>query len=137
MYVNVRTPPAMPHITIEHSANLDGRVDMQAFCRVLLKSALATGVFETGAVRVRAIRCDHYAIADEAPENGFIDVSLRLAAGRDLALRKSVGDALFMAMTEFLAPEFAAKHFALSFEVREIDPKLSYKKNAIHDRLRA
>jgi 5-carboxymethyl-2-hydroxymuconate isomerase len=127
----------MPHITIEYSANLAGKADIQGLCDATLAAALRTGVFETGAVRVRAIPCAHYAIADGAAANSFIDASLRLAAGRDLALRKSVGDALFAAMQDFLTPLFESRHFALSFEVREIDPQLSYKKNAIHERLRA
>ena len=102
----------------------------------MLKTALASGVFETGAVRVRAIRCDAYAIADGKPENGFVDVSLRMAVGRDLAVRKRLGDQVFEAMTQFLALRFPAQHFALSFEIREIDPQLSWKKNSIHERLR-
>ena len=126
----------MPHFTIEYSANLDGKVDMRALCREVLKAALATGVFEVGAVRVRAIRCEAYAIADDRPENGFIDLSLRLAAGRDLALRKKLGEEVFAAISRFLESQFATKHFALSFEIREIDPQLSWKKNAIHERLR-
>lgn len=126
----------MPHFTIEYSANLDSRVDMTALCEEVLKTALESGVFEMGAVRVRAIRCEDYAIADDKPENGFIDLTLRLATGRDLAVRKKLGEQVFGAMTRFLEPEFASKHFALSFEIREIDPELSWKKNAIHDRLR-
>jgi 5-carboxymethyl-2-hydroxymuconate isomerase len=126
----------MPHFTLEYSANLDDLVDIRGLTREILKAAIATNVFETGAIRVRAIRCDDYAIADEHPDNGFIDLSLRLAAGRDLTKRKAIGDAVFAAMTAFLAPQFETGHFALSFEVREIDPELSYKKNAIHDRLR-
>ena len=126
----------MPHFTIEYSANLDGVVDMTALCREVLKTALASGVFETGAVRVRAIRCDACAIADGALDNSFIDMSLRLAAGRDLATRKSLGEQVFEAMTQFLALQFPTQHFALSFEIREIDPQLSWKKNSIHERLR-
>ena len=126
----------MPHFTIEYSANLDPLVDMKALCREVLKAALATGVFEIGAVRVRATRCDAYAIADGRPENGFIDLSLRLAKGRDAATKKRLGDQVFAAMTAFLASRFETKFFALSFEIREIDPDLSWKKNAIHERLR-
>ena len=123
----------MPHFTLEYSANLDGVVDITELCREVLKTALASGVFETGAVRVRAIRCDAYAIADGKPENGFVDVSLRMAVGRDLAVRKRLGDQVFEAMTQFLALRFPAQHFALSFEIREIDPQLSWKKNSIHE----
>lgn len=126
----------MPHFTIEYSANLDPLVDMQGLCREVLKTALASGVFETGAVRVRAIRCDHYAIADDKPENGFIDLSLRLASGRSSGTKKEIGDQVFDAMTRFLAPLFLTKNFALSFEIREIEPTLSWKMNAIHERLR-
>ena len=46
----------MPHFTIEYSANLDAEVDMQSFCEEIRRAALSTGVFEIGAVRVRAIR---------------------------------------------------------------------------------
>jgi 5-carboxymethyl-2-hydroxymuconate isomerase len=35
-----------------------------------------------------------------------------------------------------LAALFATPHFALSLEIREIDPELSWKRNAIHPRLR-
>jgi len=126
----------MPHFTIEYSANLDGAVDMPAFCEEIRRAALSTGAFETGAVRVRAIRCRDYAIADGDPLNSFIDVSLRIGAGRDLPTKKHIGDRVFAAMQVFLAPLFAGKHFAVSFEVREIDPELSYKQNSIHERLR-
>ena len=126
----------MPHFSIEYSANLDPLVDMKALCRDVLKVALASGVFEIGAVRVRAFRCDAYAVADDKPENGFIDLTLRLAKGRDAATKKRLGDQVFAAMTAFLAPRFETRNFALSFEIREIDPDLSWKKNAIHERLR-
>ena len=126
----------MPHFTIEYSANLESKVEIGGLCDHVLVAALKTGMFETGAVRVRAIRCDHYAIADQARENSFIDVSLRLASGRDLALRQSAGAAIFAEMSAFLAPLFEDQHFALSFELREINPLLSFKKNSIHERLR-
>lgn len=126
----------MPHFTIEYSANLDEHVDMKALCAEVLDAAMASGAFELGAVRVRAIRCEAYAVADRHPENGFIDLSLRLAAGRTPEVRKKLGDMVFDRMSAFLAPLFATPHFALSFEIREIDPNLSWKKNAIHPRLR-
>ncbi len=127
----------MPHFTIEYSANLDAAVDMSEFCATILKAALGTGMFETGAVRVRAIRCDAYAIADQLPENGFLDMSLRMGAGRSIEAKAAIGDAVFAAAEAFLKPQLATPHFALSFEIREINPDLSWKRNAIHPRLRS
>lgn len=103
---------------------------------IILDAALATGFFEIGAVRVRGVKCDVYTVADNLPENGFIDLSLRLGAGRSDEDKKKIGDAIFGAVEEFLAEPLATEHFALSFEVREINPQLSYKRNAIHPRLR-
>src|SRR5215213_3482786 len=79
--------PDMPHFTIEYSANLDSRVDMQAVVEVVRKAAVETGVFPLGGIRVRAIRCEHSAIADGAAHYGFLDMVLRLGEGRDLATR--------------------------------------------------
>lgn len=126
----------MPHLTIEYSRNLENRMTMGDFCDAMLDAALATGIFEVGAVRVRAIACDHYAIADKHPDNAFLDISLRIGAGRDLETKKSVGEAIFDAACEYLSALFETPHFALSFEIREIDKALSWRKNAIHPRLR-
>ena len=126
----------MPHLTLEYSANLDGRVDMPALCGELSQAILDTGLFEHGAVRVRALRADAYAVADRLPENAFIDMSFRIGAGRTAADKKRAGMAIFAAANAFLAPLFAAPHFALSLEIREIDAELSWKNNAIHPRLR-
>lgn len=126
----------MPHVTIEYSSNLDGRADIGALCRDVLRAALSTGVFETGAVRVRALRCEHYAIADEQPENAFVALRMRMAAGRTVETRRRVGEAIFTAARDSLAPLFDTPHFALSVDVAEIDPELNWKKNAMHARLR-
>src|SRR3546814_3469905 len=72
----------MPHVTIEYSANLEQRLDIAALCATALEAAASTGVLELGATRVRAVRCDHYAIADRHRDNAFVDVSLRIGRGR-------------------------------------------------------
>lgn len=127
----------MPHLTLEYSANLDGQVDFDALCRALLAALLDSGLVERGAPRVRAIRCDAYAIADALPQNGFIDMSLRLGAGRSHDEKRRLGEALVAAAQDCLAPLFAQPHFALSLELRDIDPDLSWKLNTMHARLRA
>lgn len=126
----------MPHLTVEYSANLDGRADLDALCGALLETVLETGLFEIGAVRVRALRADHYAIADRLPENAFVDLSLRIGKGRSAEDKKRTGEMLFAAAGKVLAPLFETPYFALSLEICEIDAELSWKKNAIHPRLR-
>lgn len=126
----------MPHLTVEYSANLDGRADLDWLCAALLDTLLETGLFEMGAVRVRALRAEHYAVADRLPNNAFVDLNLRIGQGRSADEKKRTGDALFATATALLAPLLATPHFALSLEIREIDAQLSWKSNAIHPRLR-
>lgn len=126
----------MPHFIMDYSSNLDGRVDFSALCGRVLETMLESGLFEVGAVRVRAIRCDSYAIADRMTENAFIDMSLRMGAGRSVEDKRRLGAQLFEVVTNEIATLFSTPHFALTLEIREIDPDLSWKKNAIHPRLR-
>lgn len=126
----------MPHLSIEYSANLDSAVDMAELCRLAVRTILDTGLFEVGAIRVRAFRADVYVIADQLPENAFVDMSLRIGEGRSTSEKKHAGSSIFVAVSEFLLPQLATPHFALSLEIREIDGELSWKANAIHPRLR-
>lgn len=126
----------MPHFTFEYSANLEQQVDLKAMSQLILNTALDTGFFDIGAVRVRGVRCDIYTVADDLPENGFIDLSLRLGEGRSQQDKEAIGEAIFTALQDYLAGPLSQPHFALSFEIREINASLSWKRNAIHPRLR-
>ena len=44
----------MPHLTVEYSANLEPRLDVMGLLGAVHRSALSTGVFEIGGIRVRA-----------------------------------------------------------------------------------
>jgi 5-carboxymethyl-2-hydroxymuconate isomerase len=127
----------MPHFTIEYSANLDARVDMGKVVEVVRKAAIETSIFPLGGIRVRAVRCEHYAIADGNPHLGFLDMVLRLGEGRDLATRRQAGEHIFKALSAYLDPVFAETKFALSFDMQINDKDTSWKRNNIHDALKA
>lgn len=126
----------MPHVTMEYSANLESQVDFDGLCRAIHSAGIDTGLFELGAVRVRAMKCDHYAVADLLPQNSFIDTSIRIGLGRSQADKERLGEATNTTMNTFLAPQLAQPYFALSIEVREINTPLSWKTNAMHPRIR-
>ena len=126
----------MPHFTIEYSANLDKRVDMAAIVELVRKAAVETGIFPVGGIRVRAIKCEHYAIADGNANLGFLDMVLRLGEGRDLVTRKKAGEHIFKTLSAYLDPVFAASPFALSFDMQINDKETSWKRNNIHEALK-
>jgi 5-carboxymethyl-2-hydroxymuconate isomerase len=127
----------MPHFTIEYSVNLDKRVDMGKVVEVVRKAAVETGILPLGGIRVRAIKCEHYAIADGNPNLSFLDMVLRLGEGRDLATRKKAGEHIFKALSAHLDPVFAQSKFALSFDMQINDKETSWKRNNIHEALKA
>jgi len=127
----------MPHFTIEYSANLEPRADMAAVVEVVRRAAVETGIFPLGGIRVRAVRCEHYAIANGDRSFGFLDMVLRLGEGRDLATRQKAGEHIFKALSAHLDPLFAKSKFALSFDMQINDKDTSWKRNNLHEALKA
>ena len=127
----------MPHFTIEYSANLDEVIDIDAVCELVRNAAVQTGMFQLGGIRVRAIRCAHFAIADGRPGLGFLDMVLRIGEGRDLITRQKAGEHVFKALSTFLDPAFARSGFALSFDMQINDGDTSWKRNNIHELMKA
>jgi 5-carboxymethyl-2-hydroxymuconate isomerase len=126
----------MPHFTIEYSANIDALVEMGPVVEVVRKAAVETGIFPLGGIRVRAVKCEHYAIADGRSNYGFLDMVLRLGEGRDLPSRQKAGEHIFKALSAHLNPVFAKSKFALSFDMQINDKDTSWKRNNIHDALK-
>ena len=127
----------MPHMTIEYSANLAGKTDMQAVAEAAHQAILSSGLFELGAVRVRSYESDVYAIADRHPGNAFVHACLRIGVGRSAEEKRAAGEVIYKAMLEQFDTLLASPYFALSFEICEIDAALSWKTNAMHKRLRS
>ena len=121
----------MPHLMIDYSANVESDVDMGALCDTLRDVAASIDAFPLAGVKVRAVRVDHYAIADGNPEHGFIDISVRIREGRDMQTKQNAAQKLFDAANEFVADVMQRRSLALSLELRDIDAALSPKSGSI------
>jgi 5-carboxymethyl-2-hydroxymuconate isomerase len=126
----------MPHFSIEYSKNLDSEMDMFAFCKTVHAAILETGLFELGAVRVRAFEANYAVVTDMHAKNAFIDMIFRVGQGRSPEALKTAGEHIFKTANDYVQKFFEAPHFALSFEIQEINTALSWKKNSMHARLR-
>ena len=121
----------MPHLMIDYSANVEPDVDMGALCDTLRDVAASIDAFPLAGVKVRAVRVDHYAIADGNPEHGFIDISVRIREGRDMETKQNAAQKIFDAANEFVADLMQRRSLALSLELRDIDVALSPKSGSI------
>ena len=108
---------------------------MSGLCEHIRAIAAGIDAFPTPGIRVRAIRVDHYAIADGNPKHGFIDISIRLRGGRSDEVKKASSQQIFEAARSYVEPVMQSRPIALSLEMRDIDPALSPKTGTIRDHL--
>lgn len=126
----------MAHATVEWTDNLEGQVDLRALLELIAQDMreCSDGVFPVGGIRVRSIRLSDYVIADgKNPDDAFINIDVKMGAGRSAEFRKTYFDRLFDRISVFLAPLFDQRPFALSLYVEEAE---GWKKNSIHKRLK-
>lgn len=122
----------MPHFIAEYSANLHEQPDFPGLFEKVHTSLGDSGVFPLAGIRSRAIRMDVFRMADGNHDYGFVHMTLKVGAGRDLETRKAVADELFEIIKEHFAELQSRRLLALSFEMVEIDAALNYKHNNIH-----
>ena len=125
----------MPHLKIEYSAGLEKRADMAELCQAAYQAMLRTGIFPKAGIRVRAFKADYAIVGDGLIENDFAALTLSVGSGRSTDQLQSAGDEIFAAVSKALKHPLATTHFALSLEIRVINPDLSWKDTPIHARL--
>ena len=125
----------MAHATVEWTDNLEGEFDLHALLRLIAAEMRerADGVFPVGGIRVRGLRLTDYVIADGAdPRDAFINIDVKMGAGRPPEFRKAFFDALFDRVKAQLGDLFERRPLALSLYVEEAE---GWKHNSIHQRL--
>jgi 5-carboxymethyl-2-hydroxymuconate isomerase len=132
----------MSHMTLEYSANLRGEGRFGELCRKLAQFMTAlridgAAVFPPGGVRVRAIACEEYCIADgTAHDAGFVHAVLKIGAGRGDAAKQATCAGLFEIMKEHFAEQFSKQGLALSLEFAEFSESGTLKHNNLHARFK-
>lgn len=126
----------MPHLIVEYSANLEASLDLDGLLDRLHEEATESGMFPVGGIRIRAYKALDYRIADRDPANAFVHVTAIVGSGRPLDKREEVSRRLFEAICDALGTLSATSPLAISFNMREFDPVLSFKKNNLHEYVR-
>jgi 5-carboxymethyl-2-hydroxymuconate isomerase len=123
----------VPHLIVEYSANLEGHIDLDSLLDRMHATAIETGMFPVGGIRIRAYKAEHYRIADCAPDNAFVHVTAIVGAGRPLDRREQVSKTLFDAICAEFDSIATTSPLAISFNMREFDAVLNMKKNNLHE----
>ena len=122
----------MPHIIIEYSDNIEKKIKLETLIEKVHATAIDTGVFPLGGLRVRAAKREHYKIADGHPDNGFIHIELKIGPGRDKKTKISALKQIFSSVEAYLKPVHENGPLAMSAELNEFDSELRINQNNMH-----
>jgi 5-carboxymethyl-2-hydroxymuconate isomerase len=123
----------VPHLIVEYSANIENEIALSSLLDKLYDTAIASGIFPLGGIRLRAFRADHYRIADRHPDNGYVHITALVGHGRPLDVRERVAKQLFETVTRHLADFYDRSPLALSLTMEEFDPVTNLKQNNLHE----
>jgi 5-carboxymethyl-2-hydroxymuconate isomerase len=123
----------VPHVILEHSANLEGDIDINALVQALHDAALTCPTIDLLALRSRAERREHVLVADGNPDHRFAMVTARILAGRSEAVKEQIADTLFGALKDGLSGLDPNRGLAMAVDIVEIEPATFRKEHNLAD----
>lgn len=127
----------MAHATVEWTDNLEGEADIHGLLELIAAAMRDSGgVFPWGGIRVRGIKLSDYVIADGKADDAFVNITIRMAAGRPAEFKQAFFASLFAQVKAHFAELYARRYLALSMYVEEADEAGSFKHNNLHARFR-
>lgn len=127
----------MAHAIVEWTSNLEGDADIPGLLDLIAAAMRDSGgVFPWGGIRVRAIKLDDYVIADGKADDAFVNITIKMGAGRSAEFKKAFFAGLFDQVKTHFADLYARRYLALSMYVEEADEAGSFKQNNLHSRFK-
>lgn len=116
----------MPHIILEHSSNVEDKIDYQKFCTKMHKIFLDNGYPNPNALKSRYVIHDQYFVGDSA-DNFFIHLNVSVLKGKTIEQLQNISRAAkdLMHHTFEISNHKSATSF--SVEIREINNELYLK----------
>ena len=125
----------MPHITVEYSANVADRNDVDALVEVVHQAAIDFEIGAMAGMRTRAAPRLHFRVADGGSDLAFIAIVARVGPGRDPATKRSFIDHVLDRAQAQISGEGSNLAIAWSMEVQEINADFRVNRNEVPDRL--
>lgn len=106
----------MPNLVMEYSNSVDERINVQGLLADLHQVAIDSGLFDTGSVKSRALRCHQWLIGHQGDSVDFIHISFELLAGRSAESKRE----LSRKFMEVLVEKASHVH-SLTINIRDMD----------------
>jgi 5-carboxymethyl-2-hydroxymuconate isomerase len=111
---------AMPHLVIEHSANV-GALPLSDLLPALNRSLTASPeILDESDLKTRVVAFDQFRIGNQADSRAFVHAQLRLLSGRSPEAKRDLSERIAVVLRQFV-PKPAGVQVQLSVEVIDMD----------------
>ncbi|RWA66223.1 5-carboxymethyl-2-hydroxymuconate Delta-isomerase [Mesorhizobium sp.] len=121
----------MPHIIIDYSRGASEVVDLEALARAVHREVRDGGLVKPTAVRTLAREATVSLVADEHPQNHFIQIIVRMAPGREPEVKKQLLQRVFEAARGVAAVALTEGRIGLRADLYESNPELAISASSI------
>lgn len=123
----------MPHLIVDYSPNLEAHADFKELFQKFQNFVEQNSEFPVAATRCRARACDHFHMANGDPNYAYLHVNFRVSFGRTPRQLREAGREVRQLLLDWMEPINSKGEIvcALSFEISQIDPDLTWKYNPV------
>ena len=122
----------MPHLVLEHTANVPDRPDLRRVLLDLHDALAATGLFERKDLKSRAVRHELFVVADGAEDRPFVALSIAILDGRPDEVKAALSEAALEVLVRAFPRLVEQGRGAISVEVRDLH-RASYRRVRVRD----
>jgi len=115
----------MPHCVIEYSKSLEAKLTPQALVAAVHLGAQNSELFESNAIKSRALAYEHFRTGDQPVD--FVHATVKILSGRSQSQRKALADAVMLELKKL-----GQSAISLTVEVRDMERE-SYAKALVTD----
>jgi 5-carboxymethyl-2-hydroxymuconate isomerase len=123
----------VPHCIVEYSDNIEDEGGIpELLQKIAAKFRTGRHHFPEGGVRVRAWPVHEYVIADGDPRHAFVNVTVRIGAGRPPDFLRAFFDETFDIVVDHFRIVSERRGLGITMYLEIADPEGSWKTNSIH-----
>lgn len=120
----------MPHLVIEITENVRLTCSQDELLDEANAALLASGQFQEPAIKSRCVTRGVYRLGVEPGDRGFVHATLSILDGRDLAVRKALGETVCEVIAEAVRPGTDGGTVDVTVEVVEME-RASFAKKVV------
>jgi 5-carboxymethyl-2-hydroxymuconate isomerase len=117
----------MPHLVLEHSANLAEPPDFGSVLERLHAALSADGPFELHRIKSRVVRHEVFRVAEGAEDRSFVHLTAAVLDGRETPLLQATAGALLAVLRDAFAAALSRQRCSVTLEIREMPHALYFK----------